>query len=62
MSNITQVHARELSKSAMVAGNESKYKRVIDGDRVKFWVGIGWIDEGTASNYDRLLYPEVIRD
>lgn len=59
---MTEVHARELSSIAMVEGNESKYRIVVDGDMLKEWVGIGWIELRKATEADREKYPEVRRD
>jgi len=57
-----QVSARELSKKAMVEGNESEYSIVIDNDIVKEWVGIGWIELRAATEEDLVLYPTVTRN
>ena len=43
----------------MVAGNEDIYHTVVDGDRLKQWVAIGWIDVGMATDEHRSLYPTV---
>lgn len=55
------VHARELSTLKMVAGNERKFTKVIDGNTVKEWVGIGWVDLRKATPNDAKLYPMVVR-
>ena len=54
-----EIPAKELTTSAMVARNESKYSIVIDCGIVKEWVGIGWINlrEATPPDYDK--YPTV---
>jgi len=54
------VQRSALSSFRMVAGNENKYSIVIDEGQRKNWVGIGWVDEGPASELDRLVYPTVI--
>lgn len=59
---MTEVHARELSKEAMAAGNEAKYQCVIDNGQLKEWVGIGWIELREASPSDYEYYPTVERD
>ncbi len=52
--------AREqLSNLHMTAGGEKRCSVVIDGDRVKEWVGIGWIDLRKATAKDRRLFPAV---
>lgn len=56
-----KVKARELSKLKMVAGNEKKYKIVIDNGILKEWVAIGWIDIGEATEEDYEYYPVVER-
>lgn len=55
------VEARELSSKAMCDGNESLYGIVVDGDTVKEWVGIGWIELRSATEEDREKYPTVVR-
>lgn len=44
------VKSSELASFRMVAGNEKKYDKVIHRHRVKQWVGIGWVDEGPATD------------
>ena len=56
-----EVSAKELSIANMVDANEYKYSRVIDNGVVKNWVGIGWIEEGKATEDDRTKYPTVSR-
>ena len=56
------VKRSELSILRMVAGNEGLYTKVIDGGRLKEWIGIGWIDIGRATEEHRALYPTVIED
>ena len=46
----------------MVGGNEDIYHTVIDGDRKREWVAIGWIDAGAATDEDKTKYPTVIED
>ena len=58
---IQLIPAKELSNIAMVNGNESIYKIVIDNNIVKEWVGIGWIDLRTATPEDLNKYPHVLR-
>ena len=58
---MTEVHARELSKRAMAAGNEVKYAIVIDEGTVKEWVGIGWVELREALPDDIGKYPVVTR-
>lgn len=53
------VKRSELSILRMVAGNEGLYTKVIDGGRLKEWIGIGWIDIGMATEEHRTLYPTV---
>lgn len=53
------VKRSELSSLKMVAGNEGLYTKVIDGGRLKEWIGIGWIDIGMATEEHRTLYPTV---
>lgn len=52
----------ELTTMRMAAGNENLYTRVVDGDRLRGWVGIGWIDEGMATDEHRATYPTVKED
>lgn len=56
------VERSKLSGLKMVAGNEDLYTKVIDGDRLREWIGIGWIDIGMATEEHRTLYPTVIED
>ena len=59
---MSKVHAREVSKQAMVEGNEAKYQCVIDNGTLKEWVGIGWIELREACPSDYEHYPTVERD
>lgn len=57
------IKASELSKLAMVSGGESKITRVIRQKIVHHvynWVGIGWVDEGEATEADKEKYPLVV--
>ncbi len=54
------VAASQVSTMAMVNGNEHKFTKIIHGDVLKEWVGIGWIDKGAPTAKDRELYPKVI--
>lgn len=54
------VKRSELSILRMVAGNEDLYTKVVDGDRLREWVGIGWVDVGMATEEHRTLYPTVV--
>jgi hypothetical protein len=54
------VERSELTTMKMVAGNEDLYTRVVDDGRLRGWVGIGWIDEGMATEEHRAIYPTVI--
>lgn len=56
-----EVHARDLNKLAMAAGNECKYSIVVDDGVLKQWVAIGWIDLRPAVPSDSEKYPMVIR-
>ncbi len=52
----------DLSKIAMTAGNEKRITKVIDMAPVVLnWVGIGWVNEGVASDADLARYPAVKR-
>lgn len=57
-----RIHAQNLSNLKMVAGMERKITRVIDGDALKEWVGIGWIELRKATPRDRRTYSQVKRD
>lgn len=59
---MSTVEARELGKLRMVAGNEGKYRIVIDEGLVKEWVGIGWIELRPAIPEDTEKYPTVVRE
>jgi hypothetical protein len=56
------VKRSDLSTWKMVAGNEDNIPVVIDGNVKREWVGIGWIDAGTATDEDKAKYPTVIED
>jgi len=58
---MNKIPVKELSNSAMVAGNESKYQIVVDGGILKEWVGIGWIELREALPDDIGKYPVVER-
>lgn len=53
------VKRAELSSVRMVAGGEKTISTIIDGGRIKGWVGIGWIDGGPAQPDDFNHYPVV---
>lgn len=59
---MTQIPAKELTNMAMVNGNESLYKVVIDTGIIKEWVGIGWIELRKANPADYKKIPEVSRE
>lgn len=52
------VKRSELGNLPMIAGNEKKYSKVIIGDQVKEWVGIGWININDKP--DKEKYPTVV--
>lgn len=54
------VPVSKLSTLRMAAGNERLYSRVILNNSVRFWVGIGWVNEGPAQEKDFEVYPVVI--
>lgn len=56
------VAASELSTFKMVAGNERKYKKVIDGDVVKEWIGFGWIELERPTEQEKKTLPHVRRE
>ena len=56
-----KVPVREVSSYAMSTGNEKKYSIIVDGDKVKEWVGIGWIELREATPEDSEKYPVVDR-
>lgn len=58
---VRTVHVSELSRLKMVAGNETRYRCVIDGDALIEWVGFGWIMIRPATPEDRRSYPRVVR-
>lgn len=55
------VSSDEIAPVKMAAGNELRYPRVIDNDRVKTWVGAEWIDDGEPTIGQRNTLPRVIR-
>ena len=56
------VKRSDLQTWKMVAGNEDVYNKVIDGNVVKEWAAIGWIDIGSPSDEDRAILPTVVED
>jgi len=54
------VKSSEISYLAMTTGGERKFTKVIVGDRVHEWVGIGWIDIGPLTLRDLKRYPVVV--
>jgi hypothetical protein len=50
----------ELSTIKMTTGNEDRISKVILDGNVRQWVGIGWVDEGPATETDKLTIPRVI--
>jgi hypothetical protein len=55
------IEAERLSSIRMTTGGEKEVRFVIDGSKLKEWVGIGWIEVRTATCEDRRNYPEVRR-
>lgn len=54
------VSARDCSIVAMCDGRgEKTHSTVIQDGRKMHYVGIGWIDEGPASDADKKKYPTV---
>lgn len=49
----------QVTNIAMTTGGEDRISKVILDGVVKEWVGIGWIDIGTAEPADYLTIPEV---
>jgi len=47
---MTEVDISELSSYKMAAGNEKKFSKVVHGNVVKQWVGVGWVTEGLADH------------
>jgi hypothetical protein len=56
------VKRSDLSTWKMVAGNEDVYNKVIDGNVVKEWAAIGWIDTGPPSDEDKATLPTVVEE
>jgi hypothetical protein len=54
------VDAADLHSLRMGDG-EGKPTRVIDGDKVKMYVGFGWVELRTADQLDSDIYPVVVR-
>ena len=50
----------ELSNLRMVASGEGKYNRVVDGNMLLEWVGIGWCKFRVATARDKATYPTVV--
>ena len=62
MTQPTPVSRAQLATWRITAGNEDVYSIVVDGDRLKQWVAIGWIDIGMATDEHRAIYPTVKDD
>ena len=56
---MTTITASKLTNIAMVNGNETLYKIIIDNGYLKEWVGIGWIELRKATPGDLKKYPIV---
>lgn len=54
------VKRSELSTIKMTTGGEKRISKVILDGNVRQWVGIGWVDEGPATEADKLKYPRVL--
>lgn len=53
-----KAYRREKTHPAIMGcGGKGKPRRVIDGDRVMEYVGIGWIEIRKATDADRRKYP-----
>jgi hypothetical protein len=50
---------RRTHPAIMGSGGKGKPRRVIDGDRLMEYVGIGWIELRPATAEDRKRYPEL---
>lgn len=56
----TTVKRSELDTWRMLAGGEDMWPIVVDGDRKKVWNGVGWYDDGEATDEDRATLPTVV--
>jgi hypothetical protein len=56
MTDTLKLPRSEATNVAMVAGNERKFTKVIDGEDLKEWVGIGWIILRKATPADKKRY------
>lgn len=50
---------RRTNPAFMGCGGKGKPECVIDDGHVFRYVGIGWVDEGEATEEDKKKYPEV---
>lgn len=54
------IERRKLNPALM--GCKTSPGKVIDGGHVYQYVGIGWVDEGEATEADRKKYPVVVEN
>lgn len=50
----------EISTVKMTAGGEKRVHKVIDGDDVYLWVGIGWVKEGPPTRHQKRHLHHVV--
>jgi hypothetical protein len=58
--SIGTVQRHLLTPAHMTCGGEKTHPVVIDGGRVKEWIGFTWIDGGRATPEERAAYPQVV--
>jgi len=56
-----KTYPRHRTHPAIMGSGANKPRRVIDGERLMEYVGIGWIHIRTATSKDRKKYP-MLRD
>jgi len=56
------IPVNEVSILKMVAGNEKRFRAVIDDGILKEWIGFGWIENREATPEDYKKYAVVVRD
>jgi hypothetical protein len=53
---------RKAHPAIMGCGGKGKPNKVIDGDRLMEYVGIGWIELRKATARDKRTYPRIVED
>lgn len=57
------IHRHELSKLAMIAGNENRITKIAMEGEILQWIGIGWVTNSKYENIDTVsIEIPIVKD